>query len=118
MLITKELIFGSQILDLKDHFSASLTGPFLGASLTFVIFNILSPFENSSPKLKERFNSDYFKMNLIGVGRIIQKSPYSMNSQMFCPSYLPESRFALLLCLSKPGERINTQFAKLYLISA
>ena len=27
-LITKELIFGFQILDLKDHFSASLTGPF------------------------------------------------------------------------------------------
>ena len=25
-LITKELIFGFQILDLKDHFSASLTG--------------------------------------------------------------------------------------------
>ena len=27
-LITKELIFGFQILDLKDHFSASLTGSF------------------------------------------------------------------------------------------
>ena len=27
-LITKELIFGFQILDLKEHFSASLTGPF------------------------------------------------------------------------------------------
>ena len=26
-LITKELIFGFQIFDLKDHFSASLTGP-------------------------------------------------------------------------------------------
>ena len=26
ILITKELIFGFQILDLKDHFSASLTG--------------------------------------------------------------------------------------------
>ena len=26
-LITKELIFGFQILDLKDHFSASLTSP-------------------------------------------------------------------------------------------
>ena len=26
-LITKELIFGFQILDLKDHFSASLRGP-------------------------------------------------------------------------------------------
>ena len=25
-LITKELIFGLEILDLKDHFSASLTG--------------------------------------------------------------------------------------------
>ena len=25
-LVTKELIFGFQILDLKDHFSASLTG--------------------------------------------------------------------------------------------
>ena len=27
-LITKELIFGFQILDLKDHFSASLKGNF------------------------------------------------------------------------------------------
>ena len=27
-LITKELIFGFQILDLKDHFSASLTAGF------------------------------------------------------------------------------------------
>ena len=27
-LITKELIFGFQILDLKDHFSASLIGAF------------------------------------------------------------------------------------------
>ena len=27
-LITKELILGFRILDLKDHFSASLTGPF------------------------------------------------------------------------------------------
>ena len=28
-LITKELIFGFQILDLKDHFSASLIFPFI-----------------------------------------------------------------------------------------
>ena len=31
-LITKELIFGSQILDLKDHFSASLSDEFLVAA--------------------------------------------------------------------------------------
>ena len=36
-LITKELIFGFQILDLKDHFSASVTGDFhSAASLSFV----------------------------------------------------------------------------------
>ena len=32
-LITKELIFGFQILDLKDHFSASLTNKSLEACL-------------------------------------------------------------------------------------
>ena len=36
-LITKELIFGFQILDLKDHFSA-----FLNAYITLVKFQILS----------------------------------------------------------------------------
>ena len=32
-LITKELIFGFQILDLKDHFSASLSWPFFHPSI-------------------------------------------------------------------------------------
>ena len=37
-LITKELIFGFQILDLKDHFSASLS--FSHFSLVFALFCI------------------------------------------------------------------------------
>ena len=32
-LITKELIFGFQILDVKDHFSASLIGPCYALSI-------------------------------------------------------------------------------------
>ena len=43
-LITKELLFGFQILDLKDHFSASLSSLFakkLYCSLKIVINNCL-----------------------------------------------------------------------------
>ena len=41
-LITKELIFGFQILDLKDHFSASLKSPLLP-----VFFNLnVAKFKN------------------------------------------------------------------------
>ena len=39
-LITKELIFGFQILDLKDHFSASLNALVLFSLITSEIFQL------------------------------------------------------------------------------
>ena len=42
-LITKELIFGFQILDLKDHFSASLKNNFLKMSLYLFLYNETFP---------------------------------------------------------------------------
>ena len=44
-LITKELIFGFQILDLKDHFSAKLTG--------LEIFVVVFPHVKEEDSVKE-----------------------------------------------------------------
>ena len=54
-LITKELIFGFQILDLKDHFSASLSGihPRFYCGLNTVSFVFLTNFKPFEPSGKE-----------------------------------------------------------------
>ena len=51
-LITKERIFGFQILDLKDHFSASLTVDILRRNIVFTI----APYEGlyNNPKSSDK----------------------------------------------------------------
>ena len=68
-LITKELIFGFQILDLKDHLSASLRGPFFLGSFPQVLarvhmiklfFDIVSSHGNA--------DSHEYKLKLVIIG--------------------------------------------------
>ena len=44
-LVTKELIFGFQILDLKDHFSASLSCQLLLVVKVQLLYNVIYQFD-------------------------------------------------------------------------
>ena len=63
-LITKELIFGFQILDLKDHFSASLR-KFSQHILTRIVASKL--------RSKERIEINAINFKIVGISQLIIK---------------------------------------------
>ena len=62
-LITKELIFGFQILDLKDHFAASLSSHYSSSDQNVDVSPVIYALQINLSLFSARLNRYYFKIS-------------------------------------------------------